>query len=86
VEWDIESIIPMLYKELNIKFVFQHLKSHPDEEAPAANLSLETLAMEYKQEDKTCRPMVSLFPIAGKSTTHHSGSFCGMQDTPGHPI
>jgi hypothetical protein len=60
-EWDIESLIIKLYKKLNMKFVFKHVKSHQDNEAPIASLSLETrlsiksdkLATKYMQEDRT---------------------------------
>jgi hypothetical protein len=71
-EWDIESVILKLYKELEIKFTFMHVKSHQDDEMPTANLSLESrlnvkadwLATAYMQEDLTCRPVVALFPTA----------------------
>jgi hypothetical protein len=40
-EWDIESVILDTHKELNMKFVFMHVKSHQDGDTPAANLTLE---------------------------------------------
>mgnify|MGYP000517995307 CR=1 FL=1 len=40
-EWDIESVILKLYKELERKFTIMHVKSHQDDEMLTANLSLE---------------------------------------------
>jgi hypothetical protein len=50
----------------------EHVKSHQDDEALIASLSLEThlnieadkLATEYMQEDRTHRPIAALFPSA----------------------
>jgi exonuclease III len=71
-EWDIESVILSTYKELSLNFSFVHVKSHQDDGALVANLSLELrlnveadcLATEYMSEDKTRRPIVELFPTA----------------------
>jgi hypothetical protein len=60
-EWDIiKSVILATYKELNMKFIFMHVKSHhQDDDTPTANISLESclnmeadcLATSYMQED-----------------------------------
>ena len=71
-EWDVESIILDLYKELGIQFVFKHVKSHQDDDTPTANLPLKTrlnietnrLAAEYMIKDETHQPIVTLFPTA----------------------
>jgi hypothetical protein len=71
-EWDIESVILMLYKELNIHLIFKHVKIYQDHNAPAEGLSVESclnieanrLATEYMQEDKTRQLIVALFPSA----------------------
>jgi hypothetical protein len=71
-EWDIESVILDTYKALNIHFVFVHVKSHQDDDTPAANLSLasrlnvkaDRLATEYMKEDPIRRPIAALFPSA----------------------
>ena len=70
-EWDIESVILDLHKQLNMRFAFKHVKSHQDDN-PQATLTLETrlnieadrLATEYMTEDETHRPTVTLFPTA----------------------
>jgi hypothetical protein len=41
-EWDIESVILTEYKALNMQFVFMHVKSHQDDDAKVASLSLES--------------------------------------------
>ena len=71
-EWDIESVILTIYKELQIPFLFTHVKSHQDDTIPIANLSLESrlnveadrLATAYMTKDRTRRPTVALFPSA----------------------
>ncbi len=55
-EWDIESVIPTVYKELARTFVFMHVKSHQDDDTPVASLSLveaDQLATEYMKDDRT---------------------------------
>jgi hypothetical protein len=84
-EWDIESVILETYRQLNFRFDFKHVKSHQDDDAPVASLSLATrlnikadrLATEYVQEDLHRRPIAALFPSAkaqliinGKLITH----------------
>jgi hypothetical protein len=70
-EWDIESVILAEHRKLGMKFIFQHVKSHQDNDADLASLSLETrlnveaykLATAYSMvEDTTLRPTVKLFP------------------------
>jgi exonuclease III len=71
-EWDVESVILDMYRELGLHFNFKHVKSHQDDDTPSSNLSLECrlnveadrLATEYMQEDHTRRPIVALFPSA----------------------
>ncbi len=71
-EWDIESVILDVLKELKMTFQFIHVKSHQDDETPLATLTLEArlnveadrLATEYMQEDHIRRPTVALFPSA----------------------
>jgi hypothetical protein len=60
------------YRELDMKFIFHHVKSHQDDDTPTDHLTLESrlnveadrLATEYMQEDQTRRPIVTLFPTA----------------------
>jgi hypothetical protein len=60
------------YRELDMKFIFHHVKSHQDDDTPTDHLTLESrlnleadrLATEYMQEDQTRRPIVALFPTA----------------------
>jgi hypothetical protein len=41
-EWDIESVILTLHKELHLKFKFIHVNSHQDDTTPVAGLSLKS--------------------------------------------
>jgi hypothetical protein len=41
-DWDIESVILQTYKELGIKFTFQHVKSHQDEDTAVRDLLLKS--------------------------------------------
>jgi hypothetical protein len=63
-------ILQTTYKELEINFMFMHVKSCQDHDGPVANLSLETrlnveadrLATEYLQADEPQRPIPNYFP------------------------
>jgi hypothetical protein len=71
-EWDVQSHILDLHRELEISFIYTHVKSHQDDDTPTTHLLLESclnveadrLATEYMQEDTTWRPVVDLFPSA----------------------
>jgi hypothetical protein len=71
-EWDVESVILTIYKELGIQFDFVHVKSHQDDETLVTRLSLDLrlnveadrLATKYMKEDTQRRPLVDLFPSA----------------------
>jgi hypothetical protein len=71
-EWDVNSLILTIYKELGMQFDFVHVKSHQDDETPVASLSLESrlnvevdcLATKYMKEDTQRWPLVDLFPLA----------------------
>jgi hypothetical protein len=71
-EWDIESMILTLYRELNTKFTFVHVKSYQDDTIAIASLLLESrlnveadrLATLFMKEDQTRRPIAKLFPSA----------------------
>jgi hypothetical protein len=63
-KWDIEPVILGQLKHMDMKFIYMHVKSHQDDDAEVASLSLETrlnfkadcLATEYMTEDRTRRP------------------------------
>jgi hypothetical protein len=41
-EWDIESVILAEHRKLGMQFIFQHVKSHQDDEADLESLSLDS--------------------------------------------
>jgi hypothetical protein len=60
-KWDVESVILSVLKEMQIRFVYVHVKSHQDNDTPTTRLSLKSrlnveadrLTTEYMQEDST---------------------------------
>jgi hypothetical protein len=67
-----ELVILTEYKALGIRFIFQHVKSHQDDNKALQTITLklrlnieaDKLATEYMVEDKVRQPTVSLFPTA----------------------
>jgi hypothetical protein len=82
-EWDLESVIIDMYKQLDIPFMFLHVKSHQDDDGPVESLSLKAQLNVQADElatkalhDAPTHNRVELFPtakcqfiIAGQSVT-----------------
>jgi hypothetical protein len=94
-EWDIESVIVSMYKELDMLFMFMHVKSHQDDVAPtAASLSLESrlnveadrLAAEFMKEDLTRQLIKELFLSAKAQILIKDASIHDMRYPKGHLI
>jgi hypothetical protein len=82
---------------MDLQFIFQHIKSHQDNNADLASLTLESqlnvkadkLATAFMVEDKTRQPIATLSPLAisiGTSTTHHQRCIYYKKDTSSHPL
>jgi hypothetical protein len=93
-EWDVESVIFEMHRELNMTFVYTHVMSHQDDDTETANLLLKSclnveadrLATKYMQEDLQRQPVVALFPSAKahslfKMRWSH-GKFLNLSGTP----